>query len=157
MRYEGTKAFEAKLAGYSFPTAVSLDMSITGAGRRYYTYTQTSSMSASGFPAQYGQEEQIGGIGQPGGLALPPNALAALQTGQVIDTDGVTGITVEVKDVSQDANGRSIVVLSASNQIYSAEMTYERDTGMMIGFSETKLGADTNEYTELQAKLHISS
>lgn len=150
MRFEGTKTFEAKLAGYSFPTAVSLDMSITGAGRRYYTYTQTGSMAASGFPAQYGQEEQIGGIGQPGGLALPTDALAALQTGQVIDTDDVTGITVEVKDVGQDANGRNIVVLSAFNQIYSAEVTYDRDTGMMVGFSETKLGAGTNEYTELK-------
>lgn len=150
MRFDGTKAFEAKLASYSFPTAVSLDMSITGVGRRYYTYTQTASMVASGFPAQYGHEEQVGGIGQPGGLALPPDALAALQLGQVIDIDDVTGITVEVKDVCQDANGRNIVVLLASNQIYSAKVTYDRDTGMMIGFSETKLGTDTNEYTELK-------
>lgn len=150
MRYEGAKAFEAKLAGYNFPTAVSLDMSITDTGRRYYTYTKTGSMSASGFPDQYGQEEQIGGIGEPGGLALPPDALAMLQTGQVIDTDDVTGITVEVKDVGRDADGRSIVVLFASNQIYSAEVTYDRDTGMMIGFSETKLCAETNEYTELK-------
>lgn len=151
LHFDGTKTFEAKLARYSFPTAVSLEMRITGVGQRYYTYSQTGSMSASGFPSQYGQENsQVGGIGQPGGLALPPDALATLQTGQVIDEDGVTGITVSVKDIGQDPNGRKTVVLQAANQAYSAEATYDKDTGMIMELSDSKLGVDTNEYTDLK-------
>jgi hypothetical protein len=150
LRYDGTKSYEAKLARYTFPTAVSLEMRITGIGQRYYSYSQTGSMSASGFPAQYGGDSQIGGIGQPGGLALPPTALATLKKSQEIDEDLVTGITVSVKDIVQDATGRNIAVLQAANQAYSAEVTYDADTGTMIALSDSKLGVDTNEYTDLK-------
>ena len=150
LRYDGTKSYEAKLARYTFPTAVSLEMRITGIGQGYYTYSQTGSMAASGFPAQYGQDSQVGGIGQPGGLALPPASLATLQKGQVIDKDPVTSITVSVKDIGQDATGRNIAVLQAANQAYSAEVTYDVDTGSMIALSDSKLGVDTNEYADLK-------
>jgi hypothetical protein len=150
LQYDGTKSYEAKLARYAFPTAVSLEMRITDIGQRYYSYSQTGSMSASGFPSQYGQESHIGGIGQPGGLVLPPAALATLQKGQVIDTDPVTGITVLVKDIGQDAAGRNIAILMAANQAYSAEATYDLDTGATIALSDSTLGADANEYTDLK-------
>jgi hypothetical protein len=150
LQYDGTKSYEAKLARYTFPTAVSLEMRITDIGQRYYSYSQTGSMSASGFPSQYGQESQIGGIGQPGGLVLPPAALATLQKGQVIDTDPVTGITVLVKDIGQEAAGRNIAILMAANQAYSAEATYDLDTGATIALSDSTLGADANEYTDLK-------
>jgi hypothetical protein len=107
-------------------------------------------MAASGFPTQYAQESQIGGIGQPGGLVLPPDALASLREGQVIDTDPVTDITVSVKDMGQDAAGRNVVILQAANQAYSAEVTYDVDTGATIAMSDSKLGADANEYTDLK-------
>ena len=107
-------------------------------------------MSASGFPTQYGQESQIGGIGEPSGIALPPDALANLQMGQVIDVDDVTGITVKVKDISHDIRGRNIAVLELTNQVYSADASYDTDTGSMIGFSESKSGAETDEYTDLK-------
>lgn len=150
LRFEGTKTYEAKLAGYSFPAAVSLSMTITDAGRRYYAYKQDGSMSASGFPAQFGQDSQAGGIGQPGGLALPPEALKTLRIGQMIDRDEDTGITVAVKDIRQYADGRNLVVLSMANDGYSAEMTYDSDSGMMIGFDESKLGSDYNEFMNLE-------
>jgi len=150
LHFDGTKTIEAKLASYSFPTAVSFDMKITGVGQRYYTYSQTGSISASGFPTQYGGDSQVGGIGQPGGLALPPDALATLQTGQVIDEDNVTGITVSVKEIGQVSKGRNTVVLQAANQAYSANVTYDKDTGMIMELSDSKLGVDSNEYTDLK-------
>ena len=150
MQYDGTKSYEAKLARYTFPTAVSLQMKINDIGQRYYTYSQSGSMAASGFPTQYAQESQIGGIGQPGGLVLPPDALASLREGQVIDTDPVTGIIVSVKDIGQDAAGRNEAILQAANQAYSAEATYDIDTGATIAMSDSKLGADANEYTDLK-------
>lgn len=150
LQYDGTKSYEAKLARYTFPTAVSLEMKITDICQRYYTYSQTDSMSATGFPSQYGQESQIGGIGQPGGLVLPPAALVTLHKGQVIDADQVTGITVSVKNIGQDAGGRNIVILQATNQAYSAEATYDMDTGSAIAFYDSKLGEESNEYTDLK-------
>jgi hypothetical protein len=81
---------------------------------------------------------------------LPPAALATLQKGQVIDTDQVTGITVSVKDIGRDAAGRNIAVLQAANQAYSADVIYDVDTGTMIALSDSNLGAESNEYTDLK-------
>jgi hypothetical protein len=150
MRFDGSKTYTANLAGYSFPTAVSSEMKITSVGQRYYTYTQANFLSASGFPSQYAQDSYIGGIGQPGGLVLPPAALATLETGQVIDADEVTGITVSVKDTNYDLKGQGIVVLSAANQAYSVDVAYDKNTGAMIAFVESKAGAESNEYMDLR-------
>jgi hypothetical protein len=68
----------------------------------------------------------------------------------VIDEDNVTGITVSVKEIGQDPNGRNTVVLQAANQAYSADMTYDKDTGMIMELSDSKLGVDSNEYTDLK-------
>ena len=81
---------------------------------------------------------------------MPPAVLALLEGCQVIDVDDVTGITVSVKDIGRDPSGRDIVVLQAANQIYSAETTYDMSTGELIGFSESKLGTESNEYTDLK-------
>lgn len=151
LRYQGTRTYEAILARYSFPTAISLEMKISGLGQRYYTYDQKASISASGFPAQYGQDSQVGGTGEPGGLVLPPMALASLRADQVIDRDDITGIVVFVKSIGQDEEGRDLVVIRAANEVYSADVTYDISTGAMVGFSESKLGAESNEYTELWA------
>ena len=150
LRYEGTKTYEAILAGTVMPASVSLEMRIDDAARRYYTYTQSGSIYVPGFPTQYGQESLIGGIGEPTGIVLPPAALAALQTGKIIDTDPVTGITAEVIDVGSDDSGRDIAVIRLENQVYSAEMTYDVGTGTMLSFVEAKLGAETNEYADLR-------
>jgi hypothetical protein len=150
LRYDGTRTFEAILARYSFPTNIAVEMMITDASPKFYTYTQSASVSASGFPSQYGQESLIGGIGEPGGLALPPAALAELQTGQIIDSDDVTGITVSVKDISQDDNGNDAVVIQSANEGYSGDMTYDTRTGALIGFLEFKQGAESNEYTDIR-------
>lgn len=150
LRYDGAKTFEAILAGYSFPTSIAVELMITDAGRKFYTYTQSTSVSASGFPSQYGQESLIGGIGEPAGLALPPAALVALQTDQIIDRDDVTGITVTVDDISQDDDGNGLVVLRSANEGYYADMTYDASTGILIGFNEFKKGAESNEYTDIK-------
>jgi hypothetical protein len=150
LRYDGTKTVEAILARYSFPTNIAMEMEITDASPKFYTYTQSSSISASGFPSQFGQESLIGGIGEPSGLALPPDALAALQTGQIIDSDDVTGITVAVMDISQDDDGNGLVVIQSANEGYSADMTYDASIGVLIGFNEFKKGDESNEYTDIK-------
>jgi len=150
IRYSGTKTYEAILAAYSMPTSVVLDMEITDATNKYYTYTQTGSMAVPEFPSQYGLEHLAGGIGEPGGLALPPASLSVIQSGQVIDTDPVTGIVVSVRDASLDYNQREIVVLESANQVYNAQMTYDVGSGVMVAFSEIKRGAESNEYADLE-------
>ncbi|MDH7509405.1 MAG: hypothetical protein QHH00_08475, partial [Methanomassiliicoccales archaeon] len=74
---------------------------------------------------QYGQETLASGIGEPGGLGLPIAALTALQTGEIIDIDPITGITTKVADTGQDYSGRNLVVIQSANQAYSADMTYD--------------------------------
>jgi hypothetical protein len=150
LQYSGTKTYEAILAAYSMPTSVTVGMRIKDATTKYYTYTQSGSMSVPGFPSQYGQELLAGGLGEPVGLVLPPASLARLQTGQIIDVDPITGITVTVTDIIQDYSGRDLVVIEASNQVYSTQTTYDMNTGAMIRFNEVKHGVESNEYTDLE-------
>ena len=150
LRFEGTKTYEAIRAGTVMPSGVSLEMRIDDAAKRYYTYTQSGSMYVPGFPTQYGQDKLAGGIGEPGGLAMPPAALASLRAGQIIDEDPVTGIIARVVDLTRDDAGRETVVIGLENQVYSAELAYDLGTGSMVSFLETKLGAESNEYADLR-------
>ncbi|MGF3495983.1 MAG: hypothetical protein ACQXXK_08915, partial [Methanothrix sp.] len=120
--------------------------------RRCYTYTQSVSMYVPGFPAQYSQEKLAGGIGEPGGLAIPSASLASLRQGQVIDSDPVTGITTVVADVTKDDAGRDTVVIVSSNDAYSAELTYDVSRGLLVNFVETKRGEEYNEYLHIKLK-----
>jgi hypothetical protein len=52
--------------------------------------------------------------------------------------------------MGQDAAGRNVAILQAANQAYSAEVTYDLDTGATIAMSDSKLGEDANEYTDLK-------
>lgn len=152
LRYEGTKSYEAIRAGTVMPTSVSIEVRINDATMRCYTYTQSASMYVPGFPTQYSQEKLAGGIGEPGGLALPPSSLATLRPGQVIDSDPVTGITTRVADVTRDDTGRDIVVIVSSNDAYSAELTYDISSGLLVSFVEKKRGEEYNEYLHINLK-----
>lgn len=152
LRYEGTKSYEAIRAGTVMPASVSIEVRIDDATRRCYTYTQSASMCVPGFPTQYSQEKLAGGIGEPGGLAIPSASLASLRQGQVIDTDPVTGITTRVLDVTRDDAGRDIVVIVSNNNAYSAELTYDIGRGLLTRFVETKRGEEYNEYLHIKIK-----
>ncbi|HOK57965.1 MAG TPA: hypothetical protein PK659_03820 [Methanothrix sp.] len=146
LRYEGTKSYEAIRAGTVLPASVSIDISIDDAARRYYTYTQRVSTYIPGFPTQYSEEKLAGGVGEPGGLVLPPASLASLRSGQILDSDPVTGITTRVVDTTRDDTGRDVAVVKSNNQAYSVEFGYDIRTGMLVSLSETKLGEEYNEY-----------
>lgn len=152
LRYEGTKSYEAIRAGTSMSASVSIEVRIDDVTRRCYTYTQSVSMYVPGFPAQYSQEKLAGGIGEPGGLAIPSASLASLRQGQVIDSDPVTGITTVVADVTKDDAGRDTVVIVSSNDAYSAELTYDVSRGLLVNFVETKRGEEYNEYLHIKLK-----
>lgn len=152
LRYEGTKSYEAIRAGTIMPASVSIEVRIDDATSRCYTYTQSASMYVPGFPTQYSQERLAGGIGEPGGLALPPTSLASLRSGQVIDSDPVTGVTTRVVDITSGYAGRDIVVIVSSNDAYSAELSYDASKGSLVSFVETKRGEEYNEYLNIKLK-----
>ncbi|OPX78906.1 MAG: hypothetical protein A4E45_01021 [Methanosaeta sp. PtaB.Bin039] len=145
LSYQGTKTSQVPLASFENRIPLTVSISFTAADQRGYTYRRTSTLSASGFPSVSEQDAQAGGIGEPGGLVLPPAALASLRAGQVIDSDDITGVTVSVVDIRPDYDGRNTVVIQAKNQAYSAQMTYDVDSGVMVGFEALTAGELAND------------
>jgi len=145
LSYQGTKTSQVPLASFENRIPLTVSISFTAADQRGYTYRRTSTLSASGFPSVSEQDAQAGGIGEPGGLVLPPAALASLRAGQVIDSDDITGVTVSVVDIRPDYDGRNTVVIQAKNQAYSAQMTYDVDSGVMVDFEALTAGELAND------------
>lgn len=145
LSYQGTKTSQVPLASFENRIPLTVSISFTAADQRGYTYRRTSTLSASGFPSVSEQDAQAGGIGEPGGLVLPPAALASLRAGQVIDSDDITGVTISVVDIRPDYDGRNTVVIQAKNQAYSAQMTYDVDSGVMVGFEALTAGELAND------------
>jgi hypothetical protein len=148
MQYDGTMTAYAIRAGYKYPVPMSLEASINAAGKKSYTYTRTTAISPNGFPGQQSQLSLAGGIGELGGLVVPPAALALNQPGQIIDKDEITGVTTTVKEVTLDANGS--VTIQAANQGYYAEATYDMDNGAMVSYASSKSGGESKEDISLK-------
>jgi hypothetical protein len=76
------------------------------------------------------------------GLWLPPEALAALQDGQTLDTDGVTGAVIAV------ARDQNTVTLTESGRLYQTSLTYDGSDGRLLeSMQQEQIGLATTVTT----------
>jgi len=85
-----------------------------------------------GMPPNETRVMRVTGMAMIGGLALPPDVLAKLEAGQLLDTDPMTRCAVRVKEI-----GPVRVVISESGEQHRFEYVYSRRTGLLIGWSRT--------------------
>ncbi|MGB7962413.1 MAG: hypothetical protein WCF12_05555 [Propionicimonas sp.] len=145
LTYAGTKSWEAIRAGTVLTANVALRMRIDQVNPAAFTYRRTTTTTVTGYPSQSQEEDLAGGVGEPTSLVLPPASLAELRAGQVIDADPVTGIRVEVTDVNRD-----VVAIEARNRGFSARLTYDADSGVMLGYTDQVTSEETRTYSSLR-------
>ena len=97
----------------------------TGQAWALYSTLLTTSRPL-GMPPSTAPGLSLSGLGQFGGAWLPPSILATLRTGQQLDSDPVTGVTVKVGSVS---SGQVIITASSASQ--TMNWGYDRQTGLM--------------------------
>jgi hypothetical protein len=79
-----------------------------------------------------GEIRGVSGSVQYGGIWVPPQALALLQPGQVLDQDPLTQFEVRVENVAGDH-----VVLAEVGKLQRTDFTYDRTTGLLMGWSHS--------------------
>lgn len=127
------------------PVALGLaaEIAVTQRGRNYALVTKRTQLQGmAGMPAQTEQGEAASGLVHVGGLWVPPDALRALQVGQVLDVDEVTSSQVTVSGRGRDANGAEVLVLTAAARTTSAELRYDLTTGVLAGIRLTDRRSD---------------
>ena len=125
----------------TFPTsfAWSMENVITGRGKDFLQGTRTTATDAgAGFPITK-TSEFVTGCNQLTPLAIPPEHLAKLVQGQVLDRDPVTKITTTVTFVGRDPRGNDVAVLSSSQGpgLYRTDYIYDRTSGILAGAIST--------------------
>ncbi len=153
LTYEGAHAL--KQPGFDAGTiATSVRQEITGGGTNWVRTKQTVENAAvPGAPPSAPMSlERVFGPGQASGLWLPPETLAQLRKGQVIDPrDRWTHVTTAVSLVGS-ADGRQVAVLTETSPSYRMDSHYEIETGRLVRFvmTEPQLG---EMYTEIDLRL----
>ena len=149
LTYKGTKSWEAIRAGTVLTANVTMRMRIDQVNPVAFSYKRTTTTTVAGYQGQSQSENLAAGLGEPTSLALPPAALAGLRTGRVIDVDPVTNIRVTVTDTGRQG-GRDVVVIQVRNQGYSAKLTFDADSGLMVGYSDLVTSEETRQYANLR-------
>jgi len=136
LRYEGTYT---AVAWGSDPLVLTLqsDVEIAAVDDNWFIYEQTTTRSSlPGMPPEVDHRTMAGGVNQLLGLCLPPLSVPQLQPGQRLDTDDVTGATLDVHFVGVLPNGRPGVTLrlQAGDSAW-AETAYDRATGAAVSLT----------------------
>jgi hypothetical protein len=101
------------------------------AGNNWVRYEQTQMQGG-----QIGQNIRVVGSGQFGGLWVSPNALGRLRSGQTLDVDPVTRVTVFVSQIARRVEGGESITISEINDAHRLDSTYDRATGILIAVNQ---------------------
>ncbi len=102
-------------------------------------------LSRETYAMQFGQRvlveapvNVVSGSSQLTPLAIPPEHLARLKTGQILDTDPVTKIVTAVQSIGPDDAGHQCVIIRQSQGAATDtfDYCYDRTTGLLMGVSE---------------------
>ena len=134
MRYEGTQS--VSVAGSSpLSVPVSVKAGVTDRGKRWTAYDLTVAAGGyEGLPGSDATTRRTCGAAQIGGMWVPPEGLADLRRGTVLDEDPVTKFKTVVSQVARDKRGRTVVEVSQENGAQLLTYQYDRDTGTLVGF-----------------------
>ncbi len=115
------------------PLRVSTRFQLQGAGANWARYIQNSTQEG-GMPTQV---LRAFGSAQFGGLWIPPQGLAQLRPGQMLDADPITRVTVSVGQIERTSQGTDGVWITEANQGFRADYLYDRASGVMLSLNAT--------------------
>lgn len=85
-----------------------------------------------------------------GGIFLPPQALAALGVGRILDTDPQTGVTVSIAQTPLVMDGKQLLSLVHEGRSFRRLYGYDRQSGMLAYFGEISYQGVSMVQTELR-------
>lgn len=137
LEYSGTLATEVPgVIPLTLSQSLSAQPIAHGTGWVRYAMSATTG-SINGMPPTAQQWETVSGLGQIGGLWLPPTALAKLQAGQQLDNDTVTGFRTTVDGVRRGPGGSEMLVITASSSAQHIHCGYDLHSGLLTFFDKT--------------------
>ncbi len=113
----------------SFASPMSARATFTGTGATWATFGLHTQMSIGGVASPSDASGVSSGTGP---YWWDPTALAAMRTGQVLDTDPVTTMTVAVTGVGQGPAGPSVTITSSIPGT-TGQASYDVATGVLVG------------------------
>lgn len=108
--------------------AVSVLLTPKARENGWLRYNNTTTIAVYGLPPQQSQSNSASGHASVGGLWIPPQGLAALKAGQVIETNDIIKTKTAVTDI-----GRGYVTISEMGQIHRLDVSYDTTSGIMAG------------------------
>ncbi len=128
LRYDGVQTTDMPSVAYSRlqrPMTLVLVPDARGHGWLRFT-TRTVIQSIMGMPLEQHAAQGACGDGSVGGLWIPPQALADLKQGQVLERDRIVRTVAEVTDA-----GGGTVTISEIGQRHRVDNTYDMGSGIL--------------------------
>lgn len=128
LAYRGTQSFVNPMdpSSPAFTSNVVLDVKFSEVGSTWALYEGTIRNESVTEPAS-----TIGAAGGIGPYWWDPQSLAAMQQGQVLDQDPLSGLTLTVGQPASGANGPAVPI-SATMSGISAESWFDTATGVLL-------------------------
>ncbi len=147
LRYLGTTLVPTA-GGAPLQLGQELKIKPQGNGNGWVRYAVVlTTTNPIGMPPQLSPSETISGLGQFGGVYIPPSVLTTLTKGQKLDSDPITLTVVSVKSVSD-----SQVVLASISPAETLLWGYDRKTGLMNLIDKE----DHNIYAPIRTTLKLA-
>lgn len=124
-------------------TAMGMEVRIVpkSRGSRWLVYELTTALALPLGPPQVNTVTLVGGNAQYGGIWLPPEGLAELKPGQVLEEDPVLQYRRTVL-----AADRRMVVTREQGQRYVVDLTWDAGTGRLARYQKTEQAFATTTY-----------
>ena len=141
MTYQGTYGLSLADGTTLQPIAMRLVARITNANLRWTDIQVQSTLQGQ----QPSTTLRATGVYQPfNGYWLPAEALRSLRNGQVVDRDPITGVKITA------ARGQGTVSLTETGASFTSQLTYDAQTGMLIGIKQVMNNAAITTDVELR-------
>lgn len=85
---------------------------------------------------QTSQNIRVVGSGQFGGLWVSPSVVSQLRSGQTLDVDPITRVTVFVSQIGRTPQGGEFVTISEVNDAHRVDNSYDRATGILVAVTQ---------------------
>jgi hypothetical protein len=153
LRYSGNVVVGVPGVGAGpVPITVAYQKHAGGTNWARYAATQVTA-SLPGIPPDTQQFERVFGPGQVGGLWIAPAALRQLRSGQGLDRDPVTGMSISVGQVGPAAGVGDAAVITESNGTVQLAYVYDRASGLLMLTNSREVSPVTGSQIAVQLQL----
>lgn len=149
LRYEGMSVLQPP-GSPPYQLAISIQMDTAQRGKDWLEHRTT--IRKAGIPPLPGETAVVklaSGRAQLGGAFLPPERLANLRPGQVLDRDSFTRTEVMVVSHQDNMQGQPILAIRETGPTQRFEYRYNTRSGMLVGYSRDDQHAFTRTNVNL--------